>query len=64
MSTPSTDGKQFANLAYHSAVVSGLAMRYAKAGNTPCGHIKVNALLLYNTHTVLQQDGLYSNACR
>ena len=29
MSTPSTDGKQFANLAYHSAVVSGLAMGYA-----------------------------------
>ena len=38
MSTPSTDGKQFANLAYHSAVVSGLAMGYAKKimkGATP-----------------------------
>ena len=32
MSTPSTDGKQFANLAYHSAVVSGLAMGYAALG--------------------------------
>ena len=29
MSTTSTDGKQFANLAYYSAVVSGLAMGYA-----------------------------------
>ena len=33
MSTPSTDGKQLANLAYHSAVVSGLAMGYATLGN-------------------------------
>ena len=32
MSTPSTDGKQLANLAYHSAVVSGLAMGYAALG--------------------------------
>ena len=32
MSAPSTDGKQFANLAYHSAVVSGLAMGYAALG--------------------------------
>lgn len=29
MSTPSTDGKQLANLAYHSAVVGGLAIGYA-----------------------------------
>ena len=32
MSTPSTDGKQFANLAYHSAVVSGLALGYVTLG--------------------------------
>ena len=32
MSTPSTDGKQLANLAYHSAVVSGLAIGYATLG--------------------------------
>ena len=32
MSTPSTDGKQLANLAYHSAVVSGLAIGYAALG--------------------------------
>lgn len=30
MSTPSTDGKMLANTAYHSAVVSGLAMGYAR----------------------------------
>ena len=32
MSTPITDGKQLANLAYHSAVVSGLAIGYATLG--------------------------------
>ena len=32
MSTPSTDGKQLANLAYHSFVVSGLAIGYAVVG--------------------------------
>ena len=32
MSTPSTDGKQLANLVYHSAVVSGLAIGYATLG--------------------------------
>ena len=29
MSTPSTDGKQLVNAAYHSAVVSSLAIGYA-----------------------------------
>ena len=29
MSTPSADGKQLVNAAYHSAVVSGLAVGYA-----------------------------------
>jgi len=32
MSSPSVDGKQLANLAYHSAVVSGLAVGYAQIG--------------------------------
>jgi hypothetical protein len=30
MSTPITDGKMLAKAAYHSAVVSGLAMGYAR----------------------------------
>ena len=29
MPTPSTDGKQLVNVAYHSAIVSGLAIGYA-----------------------------------
>ena len=32
MSTPSTDGKQLVNSAYHAAVVSGLAIGYAALG--------------------------------
>lgn len=32
MSTPITDGKMLANAAYHSAVVTGLAMGYARLG--------------------------------
>lgn len=32
MSTPSADGKQLVNLAYHSAVVGGLAIGYATLG--------------------------------
>ena len=32
MSTPSTDGKQFVNAAYHAAVVSGLTIGYAALG--------------------------------
>ena len=32
MSTPITDGNGLANMAYHSAVVSGLAIGYARLG--------------------------------
>ena len=32
MTTPATDGKMLVNSLYHSAVVSGLAMGYAKLG--------------------------------
>ena len=33
MTTPATDGKMIVNALYHSAVVSGLAMGYARIGN-------------------------------
>jgi hypothetical protein len=32
MSTPSADGKMLANAAYHSAVITGLAVGYARLG--------------------------------
>ena len=32
MTTPATDGKMIMNALYHSAVVSGLAMEYARLG--------------------------------
>ena len=32
MTTPATDGKMIVNALYHSAVVSGLAMGYARLG--------------------------------
>ena len=37
MTTPITDGKMIVNALYHSAVVSGLAMGYAKLGKTAIG---------------------------
>jgi phosphoribosylaminoimidazole (AIR) synthetase len=37
MTTPATDGKMLANALYHSAVVSGLAMGYAKLGKMIIG---------------------------
>ena len=43
MSTPITDGKQLTNLAYHSSVVSGLAIGYAVVGkkNPERGYTKI-----------------------
>ena len=44
MTTPATDGKMIVNALYHSTVVSGLAMRYARlrkmgmGGSTPKLH--------------------------
>lgn len=37
MTTPATDGKIFVNALYHSAVVSGLAVGYAKLGKMVIG---------------------------
>lgn len=37
MTTPATDGKMFVNALYHSAVVSGLAMGYARIGKMAIG---------------------------
>ena len=37
MTTPATDGKMIVNALYHSAVVSGLAMVYARLGKMTMG---------------------------
>ena len=37
MTTPATDGKVIVNTLYHSAVVSGLAMGYARLGKMVMG---------------------------
>ena len=37
MTTPATDGKVIVNTLYHSAVVSGLAMGYARLGKMAMG---------------------------
>ena len=37
MTTPATDGKMIMNALYHSAVVSGLTMRYARLGKMVMG---------------------------
>lgn len=37
MSTPSTDGKMLVNALYHGAVVSGLAIAYARLGKYVLG---------------------------
>ena len=37
MTTPATDGKMLVNALYHSAVVSGLAMGYARLGKVAIG---------------------------
>lgn len=37
MTTPATDGKMLVNALYHSAVVSGLAMGYARLGKMVIG---------------------------
>jgi len=37
MTTPTTDGKMFANTLYHSAVISGLAMGFARLGKMVAG---------------------------
>ena len=37
MATPATDGKMLVNALYHSAVVSGLAMGYARLGKMAIG---------------------------
>ena len=37
MTTPATDGKMIVNALYHSAVVSGLAMGYARLGKMALG---------------------------
>ena len=37
MATPATDGKMLVNALYHSAVVSGLAVGYAKLGKMAIG---------------------------
>ena len=37
MSTPATDGKMLVNALYHSAVVSGLAIGYARLGKVAIG---------------------------
>ena len=37
MTTPATDGKMLVNALYHSAVVSGLAARYARLGKIVIG---------------------------
>jgi len=37
MTTPATDGKMLVNALYHSAVVSGLAMGYARLGKMAVG---------------------------
>ena len=37
MTTPATDGKMILNALYHSAVVSGLAMGYARLGKMAMG---------------------------
>ena len=37
MTTPATDGKMVVNALYHSAVVSGLAVGYARLGKIATG---------------------------
>ena len=37
MTTPATDGKVIVNTLYHSAIVSGLAMGYARLGKMAMG---------------------------
>ena len=37
MTTPATDGKMLVNVLYHSAVVSGLAIGYARLGKVAVG---------------------------
>ena len=37
MTTPATDGKMLVNALYHSAVVSGIAMGYARFGKMEMG---------------------------
>ncbi len=37
MTTPATDGKMLVNALYHSAVVSGLAVGYARLGKMAIG---------------------------
>ena len=72
MSTPTTDGKMLVNALYHSAVVSGLAMGYAKlgkmaiAGPTPkldytprdVGMVVVDVALAMATKDMLIKQGI------
>ena len=72
MPTPSTDGKQLVNAAYHSAVVSGLAIGYAALskkimkGATPkldfapydVGMVILDVSLAMATKDVLVQQGI------
>jgi hypothetical protein len=72
MTTPITDGKMLANAAYHSAVVTGLAMGYARLtkmitkGATPkldftgydVGMVALNVGLAMATRDMLIKQGL------
>ena len=75
MTTPTTDGKMLINALYHSAIVSGLAMGYAKlgkmaiGGTTPkldytprdAGMVVVDVALAMATKDMLIKQGLIPN---
>ena len=71
MTTPATDGKVIVNTLYHSAVVSGLAMEYARLGKmvmggslpklfTPrdVGMVALDVALAMGTKDVLVKQGI------
>ena len=72
MTTPATDGKVIVNTLYHSAVVSGLAMGYARLGKmvmggslpkldfTPrdVGMVALDVTLAMGTKDVLVKQGI------